>query len=130
MKKKNKKKDSNSMLGIIIAAVIMFMSIGEGAGFFAVLCSVALVIVIIVFLGKKAKTAQGTDKPYKERETTEAYPQPDKEAPKRSYYDSDCMAYNTQHDHDRRTEQLRDFLKSGIIDKEEYNILLSRYSKE
>ncbi len=49
--------------------------------------------------------------------------------PQRKYYDSTCMQADTQHDHDRRLEQLKDFLKDGIIGKEEYNILLAKYQQ-
>ncbi len=51
------------------------------------------------------------------------------EEPQRKYYDSTCMQADTQHDHDRRLEQLKDFLKDGIIGKEEYNILLAKYQE-
>ena len=47
----------------------------------------------------------------------------------RKYYDSTCMTASSEHDHNRRLEQLRDFLKDGIIDREEYNILLERYEQ-
>ena len=49
--------------------------------------------------------------------------------PERKYYDSTCMEANTRHDHDRRIEQLDNFLKSGIIDREEYKILLAKYQR-
>ncbi|MDO4816625.1 MAG: hypothetical protein Q4A83_08530 [Bacillota bacterium] len=45
------------------------------------------------------------------------------------YYDSSCMQADSEHDHNRRLEQLKDFLKDGIIDKEEYNILLAKYQR-
>lgn len=56
--------------------------------------------------------------------TAEARPQS-----QQKYYDSTCMQANSEHDHNRRMEQLRDFLKDGIIDKEEYNILLAKYQR-
>ena len=49
--------------------------------------------------------------------------------PERKYYDSTCMEADSKHDHDRRLEQLDNFLKSGIIDKEEYKILLEKYQR-
>ena len=51
------------------------------------------------------------------------------EAQERRYYDSDCEMMMSKHDHDRRMEQLDDFLKSGLIGREEYQILKERYSK-
>ena len=47
----------------------------------------------------------------------------------RKYYDSTCMSASSEHDHNRRLEQLNDFLKDGIIDREEYRILLQRYEQ-
>ena len=49
--------------------------------------------------------------------------------PQRKYYDSTCMQAETAHDHNRRLEQLKDFLKDGIIEKEEYEILLAKYQQ-
>jgi len=43
------------------------------------------------------------------------------------YYDSTCMEMDSKHDHDRRIEQLKDFLKDGIITREEYRILMYKY---
>ncbi|MCF0138126.1 MAG: hypothetical protein HUJ66_07170 [Oscillospiraceae bacterium] len=58
-----------------------------------------------------------------------ARPAPQPEETRRKYYDSTCMEQSTQHDHDRRMEQLDSFLKDGIIDRTEYRILKAKYEQ-
>lgn len=72
---------------------------------------------------ERPSSAPGMQTPPAAR-TAEARPQS-----QQKYYDSTCMQANAEHDHNRRMEQLRDFLKDGIIDKEEYNILLAKYQR-
>lgn len=47
----------------------------------------------------------------------------------RQYYDSEASERIFDRDRQRRLEQLENFLKTGIISREEYKILKSRYEK-
>ena len=111
----------------------------------------AIVLIAIGVVGKKEVIKGGAKKPAQtsapkaeapERPQTPKHPEhpyapstPKQqrtftpEAQERRYYDSDCETAMSEHDHDRRMEQLNDFLKSGIIGREEYQILKERYSR-
>lgn len=49
--------------------------------------------------------------------------------PERQYYDKDASERIFDRDKQRRLAQLDDFLKTGIITREEYRVLKSRYEK-
>lgn len=90
-------------------------------------------VAFIVYADKKSKASKASDKPRNvqrpvappQRQYTQASYTP----PQRQYYDSDCMQASTGHDHERRLEQLDAFYKNGLIDKEEYEMMKSRYER-
>lgn len=127
---KNKKSDKKSGKSVwiwITAAIIFFADIlGEALptvlGFLLIFAVPIGIIVVVIYAEKKKKGKAGAERAYS--------PEPKKyTAPDREYYDSDCMEADTGHDHDRRAEQLEAFLKNGLIDKEEYEMMKSRYER-
>lgn len=96
-----------------------------------------IVICILSSASKKTKGGSSAKKTSEDNPAPAAKPlkqsrpvsAPKASAPERKYYDSTCMEADSKHDHDRRIEQLDNFLKDGIIGKEEYRILLARYQK-
>lgn len=50
-------------------------------------------------------------------------------AEQKKFYDGDAALQNQERDRERRLRQLDGFLKNGIIDREEYKILRSRYER-
>lgn len=108
-----------------------------------------LPILIIVFLyiflgsGKKKKTADTSKKETPVQQRPQVFDKIPRAAefseklerrssmpaPERTFYDSDCMDWDTQHDHDRRMEQLDNFLANGIISRREYNILVGHFEQ-
>lgn len=142
MKDKNKKPEKKSSVGGIVAAVfIMLLGAFEGvdgdAGAFAgVILIVVVFFAVVAIIGaankmKKNKPTASAVKTEKREKKSESYAQ-NKEEQKyyqseRKYYDSDCQAMSSDHDHNRRLEQLDGFLKNGIVSLQEYNILKSKY---
>lgn len=145
---KNKPEKKNSKGGLIFAGILILLSIMDDMGDDAA-SIIGVVICIAVFFGicaligaankkkkskstssavnaerKTARKNQTDNIPYKKPEPTT-----EKAEPARKYYDSDCEQMSTQHDHDRRMEQLDGFLKDGIIGREEYEILKTKYMR-
>ena len=134
---KNDKKQSKS--GIIFAIIFILIGIvgnldfgGGSSGAASVIVFVFVTIFVVLFLvavykGKKpaAKSKMTVERP------TVKDPQPSVRtaAPERKYYDSDCEKQSSEHEHNRRLEQLDTFLKDGIISREEYNILKAKYMR-
>lgn len=99
------------------------------------------VIAVMVKIGKHAANGKrnGERKPEAERHSfsvsgrPKAYERPEAnhmpDAEQRKYYDEKTIFQNQERDSDRRLRQLDDFLKNGIIDREEYKILRSRYER-
>lgn len=99
------------------------------------------VIAVVVKIGKHAANGKknGERKPEAERhsysvsdrprtyERPEPAPMP--MAEQRKYYDENTVLQDRERDSERRLRQLDGFLKNGIIDREEYKILRSRYER-
>ena len=138
----SKKNQSGGGKGILIALgfIILMNVIGAGGGSaILVILAIALIIAIVVIAVKAATKAA-------QKNSAEAAPvrwtRPDNDsrqnAPKpaerpvytpQAGYNENASAENFQRDRQRRIAQLDDFLKNGIIDKEEYKVLLSRYER-
>ena len=138
----SKKNQSGGGKGILIALgfIILMNVIGAGGGSaILVILAIALIIAIVVIAVKAAtKAAQKNSA----EEAPVRWTRPDNDsrqnAPKpaerpvytpQAGYNENASAENFQRDRQRRIAQLDDFLKNGIIDKEEYKVLLSRYER-
>ncbi len=142
MNDKNKKK-KDSPLGLIIAAIFIFGVIGEAdsaaAGVLIFFVIIAVAIFIIVRTAKSQAAAKGDGK------AAEFNPEAMKKAAKESFSKvmteakkyaetADC---DDDHEHvepdytmdadEKRRQQLKSMLANGLIEKEEYNIMLKRY---
>ena len=140
-------KKKNSKGGLIFAGILILLSImdeagGDAAGVIGVLICIAVFFGICAIIGKAAKqkgnksTSSAVNyerKSAKQKDESIPYApsQPEKKSyePEKKYYDSDCERASSQHDHDRRMEQLDGFLKDGIISRKEYEILKSKYMR-
>lgn len=127
-----KKKGNGCLTAIIWAAVILIFSadiLGEiSPSLLGLLLIFAVPIIIVVLVARSEKRKVAAAR----QQTPQYRPAPSQQqynAPVREYYDSDCMQADTGHDHDRRAEQLEAFLKNGLIDKEEYEMMKSRYER-
>ena len=137
-----KKNQSGGGKGILIALgfIILMNVIGAGGGsvILVILAIVLIVAVAVIGLkaGKKAIKQKTEDQaPVQWKRPGNDLPQ---NAPKpaerpvytpQAGYNENASAENFQRDRQRRIAQLDDFLKNGIIDKEEYKVLLSRYER-
>ena len=139
----SKKKQSGGGKGIltVIGAFILMNVISAGGGSVIwFILAIALIIVIFVIAVKAVKKAA-------QKNSAEAAPvrwtRTDNDrrqnAPKsaerpvytpQTVYNENASAENFQRDRQRRIAQLDGFLKNGIIDKEEYKVLLSRYERD
>ena len=139
----SKKKQSGGGKGIltVIGAFILMnvISAGGGSAILVILAIVLIVAVAVIGLKAGKKAAQ--------KKSAESVPvrwtRPDNDlrqnAPKpverpvytpQTVYNENASAENFQRDRQRRIAQLDGFLKNGIIDNEEYKVLLSRYERD
>ena len=140
--RQNSKKNPSGGKGIltVIGAIVLMNVISAGgASVIWFILAIALIIAIVVIAVKAAtKTAQKNSA----EEAPVRWTRPDNDsrqnAPKpterpvytpQAGYNENASAENFQRDRQRRIAQLDDFLKNGIIDKEEYKVLLSRYER-
>ena len=141
MNSRNRKNKGKSSWGGLIAIAIVFLvniaSSGAGAELLAVLIVLAAVIAIVlafVFIVKKALGAGKIDAAkitsYLNREEQGEERTFVRREPVTASYDENAQENNFHRDRAKRLAQLDVFLKNGIIEKEEYNILKSRYLKE
>lgn len=123
-REKEKRKKGGGAVGWLIAVIIaIFFEIMDEIdmdvrflGVLVVLIAIVFIAAVGIFLFKKIKSALGS-----------AAQSP---APlQRQYYEENADGRNSQRDQQRRLAQLDDFLKNGIIDKEEYEVLRSRYER-
>lgn len=136
----NKKENKGCLSRVIWIGVILifFLDIIGGAmpASLGILLTIAIPIAFVAFIvyaDKKSKASKASDKPRNvqrpvappQRQYTQASYTP----PQRQHYDSDCMQASTGHDHERRLEQLDAFLKNGLIDRNEYELMLERYER-
>ena len=139
----SKKKQSGGGKGILIALgfIILMNVISAGGGgvilFFLAIALIAAVVVIAVKAGKKAvqKNSAGSAPVQWTRPDNDRRQNAPKSAERPVYtpqtvYNENASAENFQRDRQRRIVQLDGFLKNGIIDKEEYKVLLSRYERD
>lgn len=146
--KKEEKKASKG--GVIAAVIILLLSAFEGVEgdsnvFAGIILVVVLFFAVVAIIGaankakknKPAPSAVKTEKksankaakkvdniPYAQNKQEQKYYSSEKK-----YYDSDCQKMSSEHDHNRRMEQLDGFLANGIISKAEYDILKMKYMR-
>ena len=135
----NKKKKESPIGGVIVGVLAVLFLFGDSLGA-AIGPVIAAVIGVIVFAVRAAKKRQetegGTAKVTADDLKTGAKTGFSKlmtEAKKLAEYDDcdddhedvDPSEYTTEDE--KRVKQLKSMLKNGIIDKEEYNIMLKRY---
>lgn len=136
----NKKKKESPVGGIILAVIALWAAFGDAFGETMGIIVVVGVIALVFFVAKAAKkrqeteggTAQVTADDLKTGTKT-GFSKLMTEAKKLAEYDDcdddhediDPSEYTTEDE--KRVKQLKSMLKNGIIDKEEYNIMLKRY---
>ena len=128
--KKDRKKKKQTPLGVIAAIVIIFLAeFADSAEGLGILIFIAVIVGIVALLVNKLKLKAETAA----RESTE---QPHSEGRHISFVPeihlhsdgSECV--NTLRGRERYYAQLDSFLKNGIIDREEYKVLRSRYERD
>lgn len=149
MNKNSKDKKNNSIVGIIVVAAVFLLSVG-GAGIIIPLLIIGVMAYVIYSLSKQAnqKSGDGTSsaQPEKSAFGSESFdPKKLAKDAKRSFSKvltqemkkddlKDCdgghehvePSYNMPADEKRR-KQLKSMLQNGLIEKEEYNILMRKY---
>ena len=139
----SKKKQSGGGKGIltVIGAFILMNVISAGGGsviwFILAIALIIVILVIAVKAGKKVaqKNSAGSAPVQWTRPDNDRRQNAPKSAERPVYtpqtvYNENASAENFQRDRQRRIAQLDGFLKNGIIDKEEYEVLLSRYERD
>lgn len=136
----NKKKKESPVGGIILAVIALWVAFGDAFGEAMGIIVVVGVIALVFFVAKAAKkrqeteggTAQVTGEDVKtaakagfSKLMTEAKKMSEYEDCDDDHEDVDPSEYTTEDE--KRVKQLKSMLKNGIIDKEEYNIMLKRY---
>lgn len=132
--RERKNNSSNTIVWMVVAAVML---LSFGGPLITALLVAAIVMAVSYFVGKKLMKAREakmggievkkvfkTDDQLRER-IKKGQPLQKQEEP-RSY---DPQAIQDR-DSLRRLQQLDSFLKNGIIDKEEYRVLLAKYQRE
>ena len=125
---------------LIVAGFIILMNI-ISAGGEAILGIFVIVLIIgtVVFFLKRKKAArkkaedQATVRwsaPVPERRQNRAVPAERPAYTPQPVYNENTSGENFQRDRQRRLAQLDSFLKNGIIDREEYKVLRSRYERD
>lgn len=138
----SKKNQSGGGKGILIALgfIILMNVIGAGGGSaILVILAIALIVAVAIIglkAGKKAIKQKTEDqapvqwkRPDNDRRQNAPKPAERPVYTPQAGYNENAPAENFQRDRQRRIAQLDDFLKNGIIDKEEYKVLLSRYER-
>ena len=141
--RQNNKKNPSGGKGILIALgfIILMNVISAGGGgvilFFFAIALIIVILVIAVKAGKKAaqkKSAESVPvrwtRPDNDRRQNAPKPVERPVYTPQTVYNENASAENFQRDRQRRIAQLDGFLKNGIIDKEEYKVLLSRYERD
>ena len=139
----NKKKKESPIGGVIVGVLAVLFLFGDSLGAaIGPVIVIAAVIGVIVFAVRAAKKRQETEggtakvtaddlktgaktgfsKLMTEAKKLAEYDDPDHDD---DHEDVDPSEYTTEDE--KRVKQLKSMLKNGIIDKEEYNIMLKRY---
>ena len=141
--RQNSKKNPSGGKGIlaVIGAIVLMNDISAGGGsviwFILAIALIIAIMVIAVKAMKKAaqKNSAGSAPIQWTRPENDRRQNAPKSAERPVYtpqtvYNENASAENFQRDRQRRIAQLDGFLKNGIIDKEEYKVLLSRYERD
>lgn len=138
---RNRQKRKNSPLAIAFAVLLAFFSIAESAGgdadvFIGIIVIIAIIFAVFFVVGKLSKKVRekggaAVKDSIITRFTRDSGETPPVTASGQKTFDYDDRAYerNEQRDIQRRLSQLDEFLKNGIIEKEEYRILRARYER-
>lgn len=120
------KKDKNRKTGVTVATAVMLLSFAGAAsgldeGFFVVILTLAIGVFAIWAAAKKTAQTKKKEQSLEERFTPRVSNIPDCD-----YGELNC---DFSHDHESRVSQLDSFLKNGLIDRAEYNVLLKKYTE-
>lgn len=120
------KKDKNRKTSLTVAVAVMLLSFAGaaselGEGFFVVILTLAIGVFAIWAAAKKTAQTKKKEQSLEERFTPRVSNIPDCD-----YGELNC---DFSHDHESRVSQLDSFLKNGIIDRAEYNVLLKKYTE-
>ena len=138
---RNRQKKKNSPLAIAFAVLLAFFSIAESAGGAAdvsigIIVIIAIILAVFFVVGKLSKNVRekggaAVKDSIITRFSRDSGDTPPVTAsrPKTFIYDDRAYERNEQRDIQRRLSQLDEFLKNGIIEKEEYRILRARYER-
>ena len=127
---------------LIVAGFIILMNVisaGGGEAILGILVIALIIAAVIFFLKQRKKAAQ--KKAEDQSPVRWSAPEPDRRqnragpAERPAYtpqpvYNENTSGENFQRDRQRRLVQLDGFLKNGIIEKEEYKVLRSRYERD
>lgn len=149
MNKNKNDKNKNPVIGIVVAIALMLLSGGSVA--FWTLLIVAVVCFVIYTVAKQKNKNGGGEDSSAQPERREYIPDSfdakkyvndarrsfskvlTQELKKKDFDDCDDDHEHVEPDYnmpadEKRREQLKSMLKNGIIDKEEYEILLKKYN--
>ena len=120
------KKNKNRKTSVTVAAAVMLLSFAGaaselGEGFFVVILTLAIGVFAIWAAAKKTAQTKKKEQSLEERFTPRVSNIPDCD-----YGELNC---DFSHDHESRVSQLDSFLKNGLIDRAEYNVLLKKYTE-
>lgn len=123
MNKKNKVKVSgwSTSIAVMVLTFLIGAAAELGDGFVVVILALGVAAVAIYVAAKNAKKTREKEQSLEEKFTP-------RRAVKTSceYSELNC---DFSHDYESRVQQLDSFLKNGIIDRAEYNVLLKKYKK-
>ena len=138
---RNRQKKKNSPLAIAFAVLLAFFSIAESAGgdadvFIGIIVIIAIIFAVFFVVGKLSKNVREKGGAAVKDSIITRFSRDSGETPpvtasrpKTFIYDDRAYERNEQRDIQRRLSQLDEFLKNGIIEKEEYRILRARYER-
>ncbi len=139
----SKKKQSGGgkgILAVIVSIVLMnIISAGGGSVIWFILAIALIIAIMVIAVKAMKKAAQKNSAGSAPIQWTRPENDRRQNAPKsaerpvytpQTVYNENASAENFQRDRQRRIAQLDGFLKNGIIDKEEYKVLLSRYERD
>lgn len=124
MNKKDKnRKTSLTVAGAVAVMLLSFAGAASelGEGFFVVILTLAIGVFAVWAAAKKTAQTKKKEQSLEERFTPRVSNIPDCD-----YGELNC---DFSHDHESRISQLDSFLKNGIIDRAEYNVLLKKYTE-
>lgn len=138
---RNRQKKKSSPIGIAFAVILALASLAEGAGgdadvFIGIIIIIAIIFAVFFLVGKLSKKVRETGGAVAKKAVFTRFSRDSEETlpvtaarPKTFVYDDMAYERNEQRDIQRRLSQLDEFLKNGIIEKEEYRILRARYER-